>query len=330
MQNLTLLLQVRVYDSHSAMAGDSSLHMDAAYVGTPASAHADLVCELLGKGRATLCEKPLATNINDIRRCYEAARANDTLLMEGVWTRCFPATVKARELLRSGGIGQVIGVQADFGYDIQSGAPAGIRGDPDTGGITRDIGIYLVEKALLAYDPSLYGLESAAASAVLGITDSVDLSVSACLRFADSRKISGDERMNGGVASLMWTGLANTPETAMFFGTKGSLYFDQKHHTPESFVLRTCLSRTETFEERHHFPPPVDDGLHAWNYPGSISLQYEAQAFEWALRKGLKEVPEWTHSDSIAAHSILKTMLHAQRAHSDLVTDIPPVFLDTL
>lgn len=37
--------------------------------------------------------------------------------MEGMWTRFFPAVVKAQEIVRSGAIGKVVAVHADFGFN---------------------------------------------------------------------------------------------------------------------------------------------------------------------------------------------------------------------
>lgn len=37
--------------------------------------------------------------------------------MEGMWTRFFPAVVKAQEIVKSGAIGKVVAVHADFGFN---------------------------------------------------------------------------------------------------------------------------------------------------------------------------------------------------------------------
>lgn len=37
--------------------------------------------------------------------------------MEGMWTRFFPAVVKAQEIVRSGAIGKVVAVHSDFGFN---------------------------------------------------------------------------------------------------------------------------------------------------------------------------------------------------------------------
>ena len=110
-----------------------------------------------------------------------------------------------------------------------------VRGAVEDGGMAQDIGVYLAEKALLAYGPPAYACVDASATAVLGARDGVDLSVAASLRFAP--EAAGGPR--GGVASLLWTGQCDTPETATFLGTEGSLTFDAAAHTPTSIVVKT-------------------------------------------------------------------------------------------
>jgi len=290
------------------MAADATLEVDAIYVATPAHMHCEMVLENMAFGRATLCEKPLGTNFGEVEACFKASKQHGTLLMEGMWTRCFPATVEARRLLHEERIlGDIIGVQAEFGYCIKNGCPDGIRGSSSTGGMSRDIGIYMMEKTLLAYPVDLFQATSTHAVAVKGLGDGVDLTVSASIHFrrkADAETTT--EENAGGVASLLYTGLCDTTETARFIGTHGSLYFDAMHHAPTSIIVNRRVSRTETVQERHVFAPPMDDGLHKWNYPGSISLQYEALAVARTFRAGQISVDEWTHDDTLAAHAILQ------------------------
>ena len=296
---------VKCYGGYEAMFEGARDHgADATYVATQPETHAELVRALLARKMPTLCEKPLAATFAEVEACYAYAAAQDTFLMEGVWTRCFPATVEARRALRSGAVGDVVAVQGEFGYDIAQGCPASVRGHRATGGMSQDIAVYLAEKALLAFDSKDFACVDARATAVLGAGDGVDLSVAAALRFAPRRAGVG----RGGVASLLYTGQCDTPETAVVLGTSGSLRFDAAHHTPTSLVLSTRASRTEAADDAMTFPLPADDGCHAWNYPGSIALQYEALAVERAVASGLAEAPEWTRADSEAAHGIIRDL----------------------
>ncbi|KAJ8602281.1 hypothetical protein CTAYLR_007849, partial [Chrysophaeum taylorii] len=286
-----------IYESVEELGG-----VDAVYVATPPEQHLACSVALLERRLPVLCEKPLATTARDVEHLIATARKHRTFLMEGMWTRCFPATMKARELIDSDAIGKVVGVQAEFGYDVANGCPASVRGDPETGGMTYDIGIYLAEKGLLAFPSADYACARATAAAVYGDEDGVDLSVAASLRF--QRKGAADET-TAGVASLMWTGIADTPETATILGTRGAIIFEAAAHVPSSLLLRERVTRTHSREKRFDFLPPRDNGHHRWNYPGSICLQYEAMAVERALLAGAIEAREWTFDDCASAHRII-------------------------
>lgn len=48
---------------------------------------------------------------------HEQAKEKGLFLMEGMWTRFFPAMSKAREIVQSGVIGDVVAVHSDFGFN---------------------------------------------------------------------------------------------------------------------------------------------------------------------------------------------------------------------
>ena len=69
-------------------------------------AHADItVAAAEGGARAILCEKPIATTLEDADRMIAAAEANGVLLSVDHSRRWYPRYLQAREILRSGEIG---------------------------------------------------------------------------------------------------------------------------------------------------------------------------------------------------------------------------------
>lgn len=76
------------------------------------------------------------------------ARAKNLFLMEGMWTRCFPATKKVQEEIDGGSIGKVTQAWGDFGFfgtaDLTSYPPeiARLFDLKLGGGALLDIGIY--------------------------------------------------------------------------------------------------------------------------------------------------------------------------------------------
>jgi predicted dehydrogenase len=68
--------------------------------------HADIVVDAAERGTAAiLCEKPLATTLEDADRMIAAAEANGTVLSVDHSRRWYPHYLKAREIVRSGEIG---------------------------------------------------------------------------------------------------------------------------------------------------------------------------------------------------------------------------------
>jgi predicted dehydrogenase len=103
----------------------------------------------LEAGKNVLCEKAFTVNAAQARKLVETAKAKDLFLMEAVWTRYFPLSIKIRELVTSGAIGKVHRVFADL--SMGNAAEDGSLNFPDehrmvnkdlAGGALLDLGIY--------------------------------------------------------------------------------------------------------------------------------------------------------------------------------------------
>ena len=133
--------------------------VDAVYIATPHIQHKELAMMCLGRGIPVLCEKPLGLNLAEVEQLASTARSEGVYLMEALWTRFLPSTLKVKELIDSGAIGEVQSIRSDFGFrandlnvalDTQNPAPASAPDlsrnrilNPDLGGgALLDIGIY--------------------------------------------------------------------------------------------------------------------------------------------------------------------------------------------
>jgi predicted dehydrogenase len=103
----------------------------------------------LEAGKNVLCEKAFTVNATQARKLVETAKAKGLFLMEAVWTRYFPLSIKIRELATSGAIGKVHRVSADLSF--ASAEEDGSLEFPDenrmvnmdlAGGALLDLGIY--------------------------------------------------------------------------------------------------------------------------------------------------------------------------------------------
>ncbi|MFC3689367.1 Gfo/Idh/MocA family protein [Aquipuribacter hungaricus] len=137
----------RSYDDYAALLADDTV--DVVYVSLANDAHAPWTVAALEAGKHVLCEKPLGLDPAEVRRMTDAAAAADRLLVEAWWYRWHPRTLRAVELVRSGALGRVHRVEADFSFD---GDPDGMSGnyrlDPAKGGgALYDVGCYAVDAA---------------------------------------------------------------------------------------------------------------------------------------------------------------------------------------
>ncbi|MGR6967642.1 Gfo/Idh/MocA family protein [Geodermatophilus sp. URMC 61] len=73
--------------------------LDAVYVAVPNVAHREVVEAVAAAGRAVLCEKPLAADVEDARAMVTAARESGVLLGTAYDQRWHPAHVRLRELV---------------------------------------------------------------------------------------------------------------------------------------------------------------------------------------------------------------------------------------
>jgi predicted dehydrogenase len=139
----------RAYGSYEQLAADPDL--DVVYIATPHPFHMKNTLLCIENGKAVLCEKPFAMNAAQSSRMIDAARLKKVFLMEAMWTRFIPATVRVRELIAEGTIGWVRALQADFGYRSEFDPASRIFAKELGGGALLDVGIYPVSFASMIF-----------------------------------------------------------------------------------------------------------------------------------------------------------------------------------
>ena len=104
----------KVYDTLEALLGDASI--DAVSVCTSNKYHAPVSIAALKAGKHVLCEKPMATSVEEALEMIEAARAAGKFLMIGHNQRLAEAHIRARKILDSGEMGRVLTFRTTFGH----------------------------------------------------------------------------------------------------------------------------------------------------------------------------------------------------------------------
>ena len=102
-------------------------------------------------GKHVLCEKPLAMNSEEARKAIEVSKQTGMLFMEASWNRWHPRTIRMKEVVASGAIGEVKSIRSAFTYDGLD--PANIRAIHELGGGgLYDLGPYSVAAPLWLMD----------------------------------------------------------------------------------------------------------------------------------------------------------------------------------
>ena len=104
----------RVYNSIDDMLADKNI--DAVSVCTANVFHAPVSIRALEAGKHVLCEKPMATSVEDCTKMIEAAERNGKILMIGHNQRFITAHIKAKEILQSGEMGKILSFRTVFGH----------------------------------------------------------------------------------------------------------------------------------------------------------------------------------------------------------------------
>ena len=126
----------------------SRADVDAVTVGVWNAAHADVAIRSLAAGKHVFCEKPMARNAAEAESMVAAEKSSGKLLMIGLVRRYELRSEIAREIVRSGTLGEIYYARA--GYLRRDGQPGGwfTSRERAGGGALLDIGIHSLDLAL--------------------------------------------------------------------------------------------------------------------------------------------------------------------------------------
>jgi predicted dehydrogenase len=177
-----------------------------------------------------LCEKPFTVNALEAKAMAKAAKENNLLLMEAMWTRYLPHIQKVRDLMHE--LGEVHNVQADHG---QSLLHIQRLTDPNyAGGALLDLGIYPISFTYFVFGKPT----KITAKGVL--KGGVDMQTSAIFEYEGGRQAVINTVMD-----------AKTPTTASINGTKARLELDTSFYRPTDMRLIYNDGRVVEFKNEY-------------------------------------------------------------------------------
>jgi predicted dehydrogenase len=261
----------RRHGSYEDLVADPEV--DVIYVATPHPFHKDNSILALEAGKHVLCEKPFTINAAELEAIVRVARERKRFLMEGMWSRFFPAMVRLREMVNGGAIGEVRMVQSDFGFRAGVNPEGRLFKPALGGGALLDVGVYSLSFAsmLLGTPDRISGL------ATLGETG-VDEIAGLVLGYP-----------SGAISMVATAVRANTHQESIVTGTDGRIVVHSPWWNPSALTVFAGGKGPERIEA-----PFEGNGFN-----------YEAAEVGRCVRAGALESPVMPLDESLA---ILRTM----------------------
>jgi len=125
---------------------------DGIVIATPSALHAEQAIAALERGIAVFCQKPLGRSATETRTVVDAARAADRLLCVDLSYRFVEAFRVARDVVRSGELGEILA--GDLVFHNAYGPDKEWFYDPELagGGCVIDLGVHLIDLAVWTLD----------------------------------------------------------------------------------------------------------------------------------------------------------------------------------
>lgn len=211
----------KAYATYQDLLADKNI--DAVSVCTANSSHAEITIAALKAGKHVLCEKPMATTLPECETMVKTAKETGKFLMIGHNQRLAKAHVKAKELLKSGLIGEIVSFRTTFGHP-----------GPETWSVDPGKNTWFFDKNRAAMG-AMADLGIHKTDLIHFLTDQTIIETSAKLSTIDKRDASGaligvDDnaiclyKLSGGATGTMtvsWTYYGAEDNSTVLYGTKG-------------------------------------------------------------------------------------------------------------
>lgn len=113
-EEMTAIYGGKAYADYGDLLADDEI--DAVIVAATNTTHAPMTIAALEAGKHVLCEKPMATTLEDARNMMKAAETSKKKLMIAQNQRLEAANIKAKEIIQSGKLGKIYTFRSIFGH----------------------------------------------------------------------------------------------------------------------------------------------------------------------------------------------------------------------
>ncbi len=137
----------KVHATYDALLADPNVQ--GIYNSLPNSMHHEWTIKALRAGKHVLCEKPLATNLGQVKEMFAEAKKAGRVLVEAFMYRSHPMTKAVQKAVADGRIGKVRMIRSSFIYATSNIAGNVRFSQPLAGGSLMDIGCYCISYSRL-------------------------------------------------------------------------------------------------------------------------------------------------------------------------------------
>ena len=258
------------YGGYQAMLDNEQL--DGVYIALTHNFHYDWIVACLNKRIPVLCEKPMVLTEKEAAALFDLAKAQDTLLVEAIWTKMHAGFLLVKDWLHSGRIGKLSLIETNFGNHVPYD-PANRFYNPElAGGAMYDLGVYNIQFTCGLLDSQPLAITGYAHIGETGVDEQAVLN----MQFAD-----------GVMATANFTFHCQTHREASIYGDKGYMRIGQFYQT-----------QTVTLYDK------AGTQLERWETPQDNGFVYQVEHFVDLLRTRAKESPLATPAGTIGCANI--------------------------
>ena len=266
----------RIYGSYAEMLDREKL--DAVYIANTHAEHYKSVKLCFEYNLPVLVEKAFTLNQAEAEELIDRSAIQNLFLQEAMWTRFNPATIKLREFIADGAIGDIKSLKATFCVKMPMNGkmlPWNRMYNPRLGGgALLDLGVYP-----LAYAQMVFGQKPARISGSANMTwTGVDKTSEYHLDYGGGRR-----------ADLVTSFVEQRTREAVITGTKGIIKVPNFHGT-DRFVLTRPGSAPETVQCE------------------AAGFEHEIRELHRGVREGLIESPQMTHAESLEVMQVADSL----------------------
>jgi predicted dehydrogenase len=233
------------YGAFDACLSDPEI--EAVYIATPNSSHAEFAVRAAEAGKHVLCEKPLSVTVGECQQIIDACRKNRVKLMTAYRKYFEPSALALKKLVDSGRLGRLRMIHSAFTVMLPLGDSWHLKKSLAGGGSLIDVGIYCFNAVRW-----LTGLEPVEATAHAWTDDparfrEVEDNISFQLKFPGGLFMQASSSFTAAKASFLqihgekgWAALDPAfayNEDRRLFGKVAGKWFERKFKIVDEFSL---------------------------------------------------------------------------------------------